>query len=1106
MKRIVAWLFFLSLALIAIGLIAPSFIDWNNHKQSIIAQLQPYVQRKIDVAGNVTFRLLPNPQIMMQDVTLDNVKDAKSEAFMTLKQLEARMKFIPLLQGRFEVDTINFVEPQVNLEVLPDGSANWTDVLKPQREGAPSRLGQNADAVQLNQVTMTNGTLHYLNQVTTTEWQLDDVNLTVGADTLFGPYRVSGDLQYKKADIGIEMKTGKYEGAPVSVNIALTPVESLPVMKLDGAVDLSAGFDLTGQVSVEQGTIGSIFSSPFLGNISFLNEIASGTGMLDLKGSAAHLSDIKAKLGKQGDIAGTVTVQFAPGHKPDVTAELEGNHLEVSKSPEFVNVPEGFTAHLKLKGKDIVWQGTRLSAASLNADTDKAEWVVKNARFDLPGKSVVKLAGVVTPKNNYAAYSMDVTTEDLPKMLAAGNLGDKNILKTLGASGLIHALDWSSSVDVKNDEISLFDIDATADGKATISGVMNIAREGKSPAFQAKLTVNDLDLSAADAEGVKQFLAGLTAGGGDIEISAKNFKDGDVTLADADLKAKAGEGGFAVDHFDGHVAGASFGLSGTAAALYPPAGYDLKYTFKADHPAAAAKLLGISLPPPLTDAAAGDMSGTLTEKEGAYAFSVESAGMTVSGTATKDAAGLTTYKNDIHVKNATWAQMGLPVDRLFGATGPVDFTASFAGTRDAYTLSNLKAGDVTGTVTHSDGKSSGDITADKTDLDAWFGGGWTLTNPLQLNIKTKKLIWRGNEVADAGLQLNAGPKKVEASHVTGTLWGGAVSADASAARQDTGVWDGALKASIAGPDFHPMMTALGLGGFTIGKGTLDVDLASDGAKAGKGWYEGASGDLHIKADTLTVEKYNAAKIPGFIGGIKDTPPPDIAGQIARLLKGGGATTFRNVDGTFKLAAGKLSIGKLQLADSVSRLDVDGAEELGPQRASLTATVQLKQPPGVPSFTVDRAGELKNLPDYTVNSKAIENQLIATAKPPPPADDDAAAKSGAAAAANPNAPLQGPPAAVAPPALSPDETQEPGLPSSYTTSPDKPGVAAPADNTPVEAEPLAPVTPAPEAPAAEVPGPQAPETPSAAPAAPASPEIKGILDRLDDTATPATPAQ
>src|SRR5580698_10180552 len=99
MTRIVKLLFFLGVALLIACLVAPSFIDWNRHKAEVMAQISPYFKRKIDVTGNVSFKILPQPGIMLESVSIANAEGAKTASLITLKSLEARIRLEPLLEG-----------------------------------------------------------------------------------------------------------------------------------------------------------------------------------------------------------------------------------------------------------------------------------------------------------------------------------------------------------------------------------------------------------------------------------------------------------------------------------------------------------------------------------------------------------------------------------------------------------------------------------------------------------------------------------------------------------------------------------------------------------------------------------------------------------------------------------------------------------------------------------------------------------------------------------------------------------------------------------------------------------------------------------------------
>lgn len=967
MKRIVATLFFLSLILVAVALVAPGFIDWSQHKDRIIAQLKPYLGRQIAVGGQVKFRLIPNPEILLENVTLSNAEGAKADSFMKLKQLEANIKFQPLLQGRFEVESINLAEPALNLEILDDGSANWTGILKEREEGAGG-LAEAADTVQFNQITMTNGTLHYLNQVTGAEWQVDKLNLAVTAETLFGPYKITGDMQYKGSQVQIEAGTGKLGGADVPLTVALNPVEGLPQVKLDGTMDTQSGLNMKGELSIAQGSFASLFDSDFLKGISFLNDEADVTGALDVKAGEAKLDGIKAKFGKKGEASGSVAIAFEKGKKPVVTADLSGSNLKVTSKPGFMEVPDGFAAHLRLKGKNVSWGGGNLPGVSLNMDTDKEEWVVKNARFDLPGKSVAKMAGVVTPKTKYAAYSIQVTTEDLPAMLKSLPLGEGNILNVVESSGIVKKLDWSSSLDLRADKIGFADIDAKIGDKLKMSGVLGIGRD-KAPSFKANLNVDDADLSALGDDGWKAFLAGILKAEGDIEVSAKNLSKGDMKLAAFSFSGKTGAAGLQIKDMSGTFAdGGEFKTNGAIASLSPATGIDVVYNLKTENPGAVAKALGVNLPPPLKDDMAVDIHGHIGGDAKKYTFNTDGHGVFVNGTAETGDDGVETYQNNIKLENGgIFAMLGLPVDRLLGA--PKELSGELKGTAADYKISNIDAGGVSGWFARKDGKYDGDLTASILDVDGWLWNSWNVKDDISLKLKAKKLLWHSDEIIGPNLTLEAGADRVRVSNLTGQIWGGDVTAEASGKRKGE-AWSGTLKGSAKGVDLGHVAQLMEFRGFTAGNGDLDFDLKSDGDKEAKQWFHGMEGTIGMRASALTVESFAPAALPDLLASFTKEPQ-DLPAEVAKALHSGD-TKYDDVEGTFKVSDGKISIEKLRLSDAAASVDVKGDYDLGPETFQMTGDIDLKSPADMPSFSVSRSGKMENAPGYTVNVRPLQD--------------------------------------------------------------------------------------------------------------------------------------
>ena len=618
MTRVVKILFFLGLALLIACLVAPSFIDWNQHKAEVMAQIEPYFQRKVTVAGNVSFKVLPQPEILLESVSIANAGGAKEPNLITLKSLEARVKLEPLLEGRIEVEDINLTEPVLNLDVAADGTTSLSGVLAPSTDIS-------ASAVKLNQVTITNGTLHYSSQMTGTEKTFDSLNLSVAAGTLVGPYKILGDMVYQKTKINIDMTTGPFDkGMSAETNITLLPADdTLPQVKLSGDINLHAGVDVDGELSVKEGKLGGLVNIASLNALDFMNDSIDMTATLQLKGDQFSLNEIKAKFGKTGILKGKVLVQFSHKGKTSVQADVEGSGLTVTGRPSdtYMNVPVEFQGGLRFKGKSIVWDGRHLDTADISTTFNDKDWIIKSALISLPGNAQVKLAGTVTPKTNSASYTaVQITTDDLGKMVDAFAPGDTSIFSALGgAAAPFKKLQMTGNLEISPAKISFFNIDATLEDKEKVSGVLNVERVSTKPNVTAKLHLSNWDSTAFP----ESFVQSVLKSDADMELTADNFTRGTLKLADLSFKGKTDGQGLAIQDLSGHLPDKdSFTANGHVAALTPAvAGLDLSYTLKAVHAADVAKNIGADLPP--LSGENFDLKGNVKGDAGKYTFTAQ---------------------------------------------------------------------------------------------------------------------------------------------------------------------------------------------------------------------------------------------------------------------------------------------------------------------------------------------------------------------------------------------------------------------------------------------------------------------------------------------------
>lgn len=1084
MKKIVATLFFLSLFLIAVFLIAPSLINWDTHKEKLIAQIQPYVGRKIEVKGKVSFSLLPSPQISLQDVTLANVEGSKADSLMTLQRLEAKIKFEPLLQGKLEVENINLAGPKLNLEVLDDGSVNWTGVLKEQETSIQG------DTIRLNKVTLTDGQLRYNSQVTGAEWIVDNLNLDISADTLAGPYRANGKMKYGDNQIAVEINSSKpgTDGA-VPLTVTLSPTEGLPKIAFDGAIGTQPELTAAGRLAITEGKMASMLSSPFLKNIPFLNDAATFNAHLEYKGREVTLSDIDAKFGEKGVLSGTLAIGFEKDKKPLVTADLTGSNLKVAAKPGFPVVPGGFDASLKLKGKAITWAWTYMQGVNLSLATDKEEWVIKDARFDMSGKSVVKLAGVVTPAHDIAGFTVMLTTEDFQKFAKAMGMGDSNILKSLGESGVLKKADISTSLDVKKQSLRFFDIDAQLETATKMSGTLDInTRKGDTPDFKANLHFEQGDIGLPFGKAFAPLSSAAMKAKGEIAVTVRNFSRGEMRGQDFNFNATLEGGKMQVVSFLSMTP--SFNVRGTVSGFSPLTGMDLRYEFQREKLGMFAGVFGFELPPPLLPGQQGKTTGTVTGDASLFNFTLDGAldngHVEIQGKGTRGEQAYS-WENSVSINrqdNGVWAQLGVPLDRLLENPEQKTYklAAQVRGTRDAYKISSIRTDGVTsGALARSGGKYEGDIEANKLNFDAWLSNDSKLDDKLALNLAGKQLEWRDNMIDDAKLKLEGTRDSIKATDVTGKLWGGTVKAAVDSTKADK--WKGSLKGSLQGAEIGDFLKLMEFDGISAGKGDIDFNLTEDDAKTADDWFAGMEGDIKVKTDRLTVESFSPAKFVALIATLRYAPD-DFAEQALKALTSAD-TSYFNVAGDFRVGNSKITVEKLKMADDDASVNLTGSYMLGPESFDIAADVQMKNSPLTPYFTLTRKGVMGKAPGYTLDLEALANYIGHLVKEPgdvpPPKEPLVKPPVGK--------PLETPPPMVekleTPVVIGPAEGEQ------EIHIPEEGGVD---DTAPIETEELvAPPTPSPDQPG-----------PAPAPAPAPNGDIKGILDRLDDGDTSTAP--
>ena len=159
LARAFAWIAAAGLALIAVLAALPSIVDAEAYKPRVAEILASASGRTVSLDGPLSFELLPQPRLVLQDVRVGNVPGAAAPTMLTARRLAVRLSWQALLQGRIEILRVELDEPRLVLEPGADGKSNWWfPVLESARGERPPLLPVTLDRVEIHGGRLVNAT------------------------------------------------------------------------------------------------------------------------------------------------------------------------------------------------------------------------------------------------------------------------------------------------------------------------------------------------------------------------------------------------------------------------------------------------------------------------------------------------------------------------------------------------------------------------------------------------------------------------------------------------------------------------------------------------------------------------------------------------------------------------------------------------------------------------------------------------------------------------------------------------------------------------------------------------------------------------------------
>lgn len=244
-------------AVIGVGFFIAT-LDPNDHKDWIIGKVQEQTGRKLSLDGDIRLALYPWIDLEVNGLTLANAPGFGAAPFLHVDHLNVRVKTIPLLREKYEVDTVKVTGALVNLARNKDGVSNWADLVKPgAEESGPLPLtaivlgGADVQQAQINWSDAQAGTEYKVKNLTFTTGQLVygepvELNLTTTVESsrpaLSSDLRLNGVLKY-------DVDAGRYAAEPLTLDGVLrskqlpggqTPVNFSAALNADLEADTAA--------------------------------------------------------------------------------------------------------------------------------------------------------------------------------------------------------------------------------------------------------------------------------------------------------------------------------------------------------------------------------------------------------------------------------------------------------------------------------------------------------------------------------------------------------------------------------------------------------------------------------------------------------------------------------------------------------------------------------------------------------------------------------------------------------------------------------------------------------------------------------------------------
>lgn len=407
MNSILTYIAGLLVVLLFAALVGPGLVDWNQFRDGIEAQASEAAGRPVSIGGDIRFRILPAPHMTLNKIRIGHQPNANSLPselhFATFEEIDAEIALAPLLGGDVKVTSVRVVRPEINLEVLPDGSANWRGLDIAKRMPAEGMFS--LASISLEKASFDNGIVNYRNRINGRSWRAEEVNGEVVATSLLGPLRSEVSATIGGVPLVLRIGLGAFGGDKAFQVTAEAETPAYPVQFLFSGVatefSLAARLDGNGRLRIGRSGENGAAGEPSL----------RVDAAMVVNARRANLRSLSVRSGGSS-LEGSATVRW--DRRPNFSLQLAADNFTLdpfldrfvsasgSGGQEFLHAllasppPEWMDGKVEVETGTLTVREVLVRGMKLDATLDDGHIDIAEARGELGGSTDVAISGRVS--------------------------------------------------------------------------------------------------------------------------------------------------------------------------------------------------------------------------------------------------------------------------------------------------------------------------------------------------------------------------------------------------------------------------------------------------------------------------------------------------------------------------------------------------------------------------------------------------------------------------------------------------------------------------------------------------------------------------------------